>query len=168
MSIPTWQALNKASLLLCFLGLAIAFFLSQEQQSLMDTDATTAVSTVAPFHSEFSANLDVFEAVYLDDRNTTFYGFQPIAIVHSLPQALFAWGFLLLSMQCFWMTFADLSLPLILATSLPAAVMLVVACVGIWRVVHPRQKVFNDPVLPAPIPLGPLHYTRKWTPRPQF
>ncbi len=59
MSIPPSHALNKASLLLCFLGLAIAFFLLQEQQNLIDTDATTAVSMVAPLHSEFAANLDV-------------------------------------------------------------------------------------------------------------
>jgi len=51
------------------------------------------------------------------------------------------------------MTFADLPLPLILATSLPVVAMLVVACVGIWRAVRPRQRILNDPVLPAPIPL---------------
>ena len=59
MSIPASHALNKASLLLCFLGLGIAFFLSQVQQSLIDADATTAVSMDAPFHSEFAANLDI-------------------------------------------------------------------------------------------------------------
>lgn len=59
MCIPASNALTKASLLLCFLGLAIAFFLLQVQQSLIDADATTAVSIVEPFHFEFITNLDV-------------------------------------------------------------------------------------------------------------
>jgi hypothetical protein len=59
MSIPVSQAMTKGSLLLCFLGLAITFFLLQEQQNLVNTDATTAVSIVAPLYSDVAANLDV-------------------------------------------------------------------------------------------------------------
>ncbi len=59
MSIPVPHALNKVSLLLCFLGQAVAFFLSHEQQNLLGTDAATAVRIVAPFHSEFAANFSV-------------------------------------------------------------------------------------------------------------
>jgi len=44
----------------------------------------------------------------LDTRNTS-YGFEPTAIVHSLPQA-FVWAFLLFSIQGFWMTFGNLPL----------------------------------------------------------
>jgi hypothetical protein len=92
-----------------------------------------------------------FEAMYLDERNTS-YGFQPIAIVHSLPQTLFAWAFLLLAMQGFWITFSDLSLPLILASFLPVAAGLTVACVGIWKAVRPPQKSIKGPSLPPLIP----------------
>ncbi|KAH9165129.1 hypothetical protein EDB89DRAFT_340249 [Lactarius sanguifluus] len=125
MSIPAPHALNKASLLLCFLGLAVAFFLSQEQQNLVDTDATTA-------------------AMYLDDRNTS-YGFQPISIVHSLPQALFTWAFLLLAIQCLWMTFADLPSHLLLSTLVPVGAVLVVMCAFLWRALRPRQKPSRTP-----------------------
>ena len=59
MSIPASHALNKASLLLCFLGLGVAFFLSQVQQSLINADATIAVSIVMLFHSQFAANLNI-------------------------------------------------------------------------------------------------------------
>jgi len=34
----------------------------------------------------------------------TGYGFQPIAIVHSLPQALFVWALILFTIQYFWMS----------------------------------------------------------------
>ncbi|KAN0131595.1 hypothetical protein V8E53_010437 [Lactarius tabidus] len=138
MSIPASHALTKASLLLGFLGLSIAFFLLQVQQSLIDADAATA-------------------AKYLKDWNTR-YGFLPIAIVHSLPQALFIWAFLLLAIQGFWMTFADLPLPLILATFLPVAAMLVIAFVVIRKAVYPRQKVVKDPAPQAPIPLSSLSF----------
>lgn len=59
MSIPASHALTKVSSLLCFLGFAIASFLLQVQQSLIDADATTAVSIVVPFYSEFVTNIDV-------------------------------------------------------------------------------------------------------------
>ena len=59
MSVPTSHALIKASSLLCFLGFAIAFFLLQVQQSLIDVDATTAVRILVPHYSEFVTNIDV-------------------------------------------------------------------------------------------------------------
>jgi hypothetical protein len=79
----------------------------------------------------------------------------PIAIVHSLPQALFIWAFILLAIQGFWMTFADLPLPLILATFLPVAAVLVIAFVVIRKAVYPRQNVVKNPT-PQAIPLSPL------------
>jgi len=90
--------------------------------------------------------------VYLDDRNTKSYGFQPIAIVYSLPQALFVWALLLFLIQGFWMAFISLSLTLVLSTLLPTAGMLVMACVGKWLALHPRQKTFGGAMLPPPIP----------------
>ena len=56
-------------------------------------------------------------------------------------------------MQGFWMTFADLPLPLIFAMFLLVAAMLVIAFVVIRKAVYPRQKVFKDRALRAPIPL---------------
>lgn len=93
----------------------------------------------------------------MKDWNTN-YGFLPIAIVHSLPQALFIWAFLLLAIQGFWITFADLPLPLILATFLPVAAVLVIALVVIRKAVYPRQKVAKDPPPQAPIPPSPFGF----------
>jgi hypothetical protein len=88
--------------------------------------------------------------VYLDDRNTKSYGFQPIAIVHSLPQALFIWALLLFATQgfWFWVTFAGLSPYSLLSTLFPIAVV----CACIRRVLHPRQKPFEGSMLSAPVP----------------
>jgi len=90
--------------------------------------------------------------VYLDDRDTTHYGFQPIAIVYSLPKVLFVWASLMFTIQGFWMTFAGLSPTLLLSTLLPISAVLVMICIGIWKALHPRQKPFEDPMLLAPIP----------------
>ncbi len=90
--------------------------------------------------------------MYLDDRNTKSYGFQPIAIVYSLPQALFVWALLLFLIQGFRMAFIDLSLTLLLSTLPPIAAVLVTACVGIWLALHPRHKSFEDAMLPPPVP----------------
>ncbi len=79
-----------------------------------------------PLHSVIAVNFYVRQAVYLDDRITS-YGFQPIAIVHSLPQALFVWALLLLAIQHYWMAFADLPLTFLLSASLPVAAVLLVA-----------------------------------------
>jgi hypothetical protein len=86
--------------------------------------------------------------VYLDDRNTESHGFQPIAIVYSLPQALFVWALLLFSFQGFWMTFTGLSPYSLLSTLFPAAVV----CACIWRVLHPRQKPFEGSMLSTAVP----------------
>jgi len=139
-SIPTMQmtafsGLIKASLFLCIFDLAVTSSLLQQQQRLLVTDTSTSVSMVT----------------YLKDRNTG-YGFQPIAIIHSLPQALFVWGLLLFSMQGFWMVFADLPLILLLSTLLPVAAILIVIWLGIWLVVRPRPEPIEDPVLRAGIP----------------
>ncbi|KAI9458566.1 hypothetical protein BJY52DRAFT_411425 [Lactarius psammicola] len=137
LQIPSFLALTKSSLLLCILDLVITFVLLQEQRRLVDTNAATA-------------------AVYLDDRNTKSYGFQPIAIVHSLPQALFVWALLLFLIQGLWMAFIDLSPTLVLSTLLPTAVVVAMACVGIWLALHPRQKTLEGAMLPPPtLPLIP-------------
>ncbi|KAH9003464.1 hypothetical protein EDB86DRAFT_3100031 [Lactarius hatsudake] len=108
-SIPT---LTKFSLILCVLSLTVTSILLQEQRRLVGTNATTAV---------FLGNL------------VTIYGFQPIAIVHSLPQALFVWALLLFAVQHLWMAFS-------LFTSLFVAAVLLAVSVGVWKVLHPCQE----------------------------
>ena len=56
------------------------------------------------------------------------------------------------------MTFADLPLPLILATFLPVVAVLVLAFVVIRKAVYPRQKVIKDPAPRVPIPLPPIGF----------
>jgi len=131
-SSSSFPALTNSSLLLCVLGLIITSVLLQEQGRLADTNASTA-------------------AVYLDDRNTRSCGFQPTAIVHSLPQALFVWALLLFLIQGFCITFIHLSLPFLLSSLLIASV-LVMASVGIWLALHPRQRTSEDAMLPPPMP----------------
>ncbi|KAN0131978.1 hypothetical protein V8E53_010258 [Lactarius tabidus] len=128
-SIP---GLIHSSLLLCLFGIIMTSVLLREQRGLVDTNAATA-------------------AVYLDDRNTKSCGFQPIAIVHSLPKALFVWSLLLFAIQGFWMTFAGLPPYLLISTLFPIAAVLVVVCACIWRALHPRQKPFEGSMLSAPI-----------------
>jgi len=125
-------ALTKSSMLLCILGLGITFVLFQEQRKLVDTDSSTA-------------------AGYLDARNTS-YGFQPTAIVHSLPHASFIWALLLFAIQGFWMTFSGLPTEIFLPVVIPVAVVLVVACMGIWIALHPREKPFGDATVLASVP----------------
>jgi len=129
-SIP---ALIHSSLLLCVFGIMITSVLLREQRGLLDTNVATA-------------------SVYLDDRNTKSCGFQPIAIVHSLPKALFVWALLLFAFQGFWMTFAGLPTSLLLSTLFPIAAVLVVVCACIWRALHPRQKPSEGPMLSALVP----------------
>ncbi|KAH8987894.1 hypothetical protein EDB92DRAFT_2104876 [Lactarius akahatsu] len=74
LQISSLPALTKFSLILCVLSLTMMSTLLQEQWRLVGTSATTAV--------------------YLGGL-VTLYGFQPIAIVHSLSQALFVWALLL-------------------------------------------------------------------------
>lgn len=90
--------------------------------------------------------------MYLDDRNTKSCGFQPIAIVHSLPKALFVWALVLFAIQGFWMTFAGLTPYILMATVFPIAAVLLAVCACIWRALHPHQKPFEGPILSAPVP----------------
>jgi hypothetical protein len=86
--------------------------------------------------------------MYLDNRNTKDYGFLPIAIVYSLPQALFVWALLLFAFRGFWVTFAGLSSYFLLSTLF----LIAVVCVCMWRVLHPRQKPLEGSMLSAPVP----------------
>ena len=90
--------------------------------------------------------------MYLDDRNTKSCGFQPIAIVYSLPKALFIWALLLFAIQGFWMTFAGLTPYVLYATLFPVAAVLIAVCACIWRALHPRQKPFEGPILSSHVP----------------
>ena len=95
--------------------------------------------------------------MYLDDRNTKSCGFQPIAIVHSLPKALFVWALVLFAIQGFWMTFASLNPYILLATVFPTAAVLLAVCVCIWRALYPPPKPLAGPILSAPAPvLSPI------------
>jgi hypothetical protein len=131
--VSSLPALTHSSLLLCVFGIFMSSVLLREQRRLVDTSASAA-------------------AVYLDDRNTTSCGFQPIAIVHSLPKALFVWASLLFAVQGFWITFAALPPHLLLSTLFPIFVVLVVACACIWKALHPSQKPFGDSMPSAPAP----------------
>jgi len=123
-------ALNNTSILICILGLCITFVLYQEQRKLVVTNGSTA-------------------AGYLDTRNTTSHGFEPTAIVHSLPLASFVWAFFLFAIQGFWMTFGELPLRVLLPTTLPVAFVLVVVCYGVWVALHPKEKPYEETPLPA-------------------
>ena len=135
--ISTFSVFIKSSSLLCILGLGMGTVLLREQQKLVCANA--AVSIVTSFHSMFPVDLEVQQAARLGDQDTS-YGFQSTAIAHSLPQASFAWALLLLAMQGFWITFSELSRPIVAVTCFPIAAILV-AGMGIWKAVHPRQKV---------------------------
>ena len=126
--------------------------LLREQQNLFDPYGATGVSIVTPFYTVSVINFDVRQAVSLYERKTKRYGFQPIAIVYSLPKALFVWTLLLFGIQGFWMIFADLSPLLPRSTLFPIAAVLVVVCVTIWKVLHPRQKPVEGSMLSASVP----------------
>jgi hypothetical protein len=93
------------------------------------------------------------KAAYLDVRNKS-YGFQPTAIVHSIPHALFVWASLLFAIQGFWMAFADLPTGLILPITIPIIVVLTATGVAIWIVLHPREKTqsLQDTTVSIPVP----------------
>jgi hypothetical protein len=131
MPLSSFPAFSGSSFLLCVFGLVTALFLIQEQRRLLSTIAAAA-------------------AVNLDNPITS-YRFRPTAMIHSLPQVLFTWALLLFAMQSFWMTFADLPLPMLPAI-FPVAVLLVFACRGVWKALHPRSKTFEG-TQPVPIPL---------------
>ncbi|KAH9031462.1 hypothetical protein EDB84DRAFT_1492485, partial [Lactarius hengduanensis] len=132
MQMTPFSGLIKASLFICAFDLAITSFLLQQHQQLLSTNTCTSVA-------------------YLKGRNTS-YGFQPIAVVHSLPQALFVWALLLFSMQGFWMAFADLSPTSLLLTLVLVATMLTVTCLVIWLVVRRLLEPIEDAMLRIGIP----------------
>ncbi|KAI0296417.1 hypothetical protein BC826DRAFT_233441 [Russula brevipes] len=133
MPISYCPALNKSSILLCILGMLITLVLFQEQRKLENTGAATG-------------------AAYLDIRNTS-YGFQPTAMVHSLPQVAFIWASFLFTVQGFYLTIGDLPLTLLLHATIPIAIVLAIACYGIWVALHPRERPFRDVPLPEPAPI---------------
>ncbi|KAF8257106.1 hypothetical protein EI94DRAFT_1730979 [Lactarius quietus] len=117
-------------LFLCAFDLATTSFLLQRQQRLLCMNIPTSVSRI-------------FKALYIS------YGLQPIAIVHSLPQALFVWALLLFSMQGFWAAFVDLPVTLRLSTLLPVASILATVGLGIWFIAYPRPE--------PPLPRNPTN-----------
>ena len=70
----------------------------------------------------------------MNTRNTT-YGFQPTAIVQSIPQAAFVWASFLFIIQGFWMTFGDVPGRVLLSTIVLAGV-LIIGCFDIWVALH--------------------------------
>jgi len=132
MPISYCPALNKSSISLCILGLLITLVLFQEQRKLENAGASTG-------------------AAYLDTRNTSF-GFQPTAMVHSLPQVAFIWASFLFTFQGFWSTLCDPPVTLLLHATTPIAIVLAIACYGIWVALHPRERAFRDVSLPEPAP----------------
>lgn len=134
-----FPALNKSSIVLCILGLCITFVLYQEQRRLIDTSGTVG-------------------AAYLDSRNSA-YGFEPTAIVHSIPQASFIWAFFLFAIQGFWMAFGDLPQRILLPTMISVAVVLGLVGTAVYIVLNPREKTYGpgpgdaESPLPAPVPL---------------
>ncbi|KAH9044164.1 hypothetical protein EDB84DRAFT_1470434 [Lactarius hengduanensis] len=127
MQMTPFSGLIKASLFLCAFDIAITSFLLQQYQRLLSTNTYTSVA-------------------YLKDRNTG-YGFQPIAVVHSLPQALFVWALLLFSMQGFWMAFANLPPTSLLLTLVLVAAILTLTCLVIWLVVRQLPEPIEDAML---------------------
>jgi hypothetical protein len=88
------------------------------------------------------------KAAYLDIRNTK-YGFQPTAIVHSLPQVAFIWASFLFTVQGFWMTIGQLPGTIILITVVPIVVVSIIACYGICVALCPREKPLEEATQPA-------------------
>ncbi|KAH9074249.1 hypothetical protein EDB83DRAFT_2516015 [Lactarius deliciosus] len=111
--VSSLPSLTKVALMLCVIGLTVALTLLQEQRRLVSTKATAS-------------------AVHLNGWITS-YGFQPIAIVHSLPQALFIWALILFTIPHLWMAFFTMSLIFLLSVFPLVAVVLLtlVVCAGI-------------------------------------
>jgi len=132
-------ALNKSSMIVCMFGFCVAVILLEEQRKLEGTSASTG-------------------AIYLDNHNTI-YGFQPTAIVHSIPRGAFVWASFLFVIQGFWMTFGDIPGTILLPIIIPVAFVLLVACFGIWVALYPRGKHFEEASesLPAPSPALPTN-----------
>ena len=151
MPLASFPAFSGSSLLLCVFGLVTALLLLKEQRRLLSTSIAAIVSMATLFHLELEDNLHFTQAVNVANPSTG-YCFRSTAIVHSLPHALFTWALLLFAMQGFWMTIADIPLPMLYAVLLPIAALLVFTCGGIWKALHPRSKTFEGPTQPVPIP----------------
>jgi hypothetical protein len=59
------------------------------------------------------------------------------------------------------MTFGDLPLTIALPIILCVAVVFVVICFGVWVALQPREKLFEETPLPAPVPLQIFPIDRK-------
>jgi hypothetical protein len=93
------------------------------------------------------------KAAYLDNRNTS-YGFEPTAIIHSMPQASFVYAFILFAVQGFCQTSAGLPLRIFVPTTISVGILLALASFGVWVALHPREKVVSGGTsLPASDPL---------------
>jgi hypothetical protein len=73
-------------------------------------------------------------------------------MVHSLPQVTFIWASLLFTLQGFGLVFGDLPTGTLLRAVIPIAIVLAVACYGIWVALHPRERPFRDVSLPESAP----------------
>ena len=155
MPISYCPPLNNASILICILGFFITLVLYREQRKLVNTGSGTAVSTLIPHSQTSSLTPTVGKAAYLDTRNTS-YGFEPTAIVHSLPQASFIWAFFLFAIQGFWMTFGTLPAHIFVPTISYVGAVLVLACCGVWVALHPREKSHEETPLPRASDLLPI------------
>jgi hypothetical protein len=123
--------LNKFSILLCIIGFCITLVLYQEQRQFVGTGGASG-------------------AAYLNARNTT-CGFEPTAIVHSLPEVAFVWAFFLFTAQGFWMTFGDVPTNLLLLAIVPVGVVIIVACFGLWVALRTRaERGSKDSTTPVP------------------
>lgn len=151
MPLASFPAFSSSSFLLCVFGLVAALFLLQEQRRLLSTDIAAIVSIATLLNLEFEANFHFTQAVNVVNPSTS-YRFRSTAMIHSLPHALFTWALLLFAMQGFWVTIADFPLPMLHAILLPIAPLLVFACRGIWKALHPRSKPFEGATRSLPIP----------------
>ncbi|KAI0315004.1 hypothetical protein OF83DRAFT_1174249 [Amylostereum chailletii] len=111
--------LTQSSMALCIAGLIFSTVLSHQHQHLERIDTGEAAS-------------------YLSDRRTA-TGFRPLAIVYSLPKALFVWALVLFAIQAACMAFCSMPFPcFVLSVSVVAA-----ASVAVWRTITPRPARFE-------------------------
>ena len=68
------------------------------------------------------------------------------------------WASFLFVIQGFWMTFGDIPGKILVPIVIPVAVVLIIACFGIWVALHPRGKPLEEASvsLPAPSPAPPI------------
>jgi hypothetical protein len=149
MPLSSFPAFSSSSFLLCVFGLVATLFLMQEQRRILNIAAIVSIATL--FNLAFQVNLHFKQAVNLNNPSTS-YRFRRTAMIHSLPHALFTWALLLFAMQSFGKTFADFPLPMFHVILLPVAALLVFACKGIWKALHPRSKSPEGATQPIPIP----------------